>query len=128
MLWFETTPMTVATANQWCCTDAATAEKLQRQLPTQQSMNDTAELFKILGDPTRLRLLMLLQSEPLCVRDLSTLLGMHQTAVSHQLKVLRHNRLVTYRREGKMSIYSLNDGCIEALIRIGRDHVEEGCS
>ena len=117
--------MTVSTAVEWCCTDAATAERLKRHLPEEQSILRTAELFKILGDPTRLRILLLLQSGALCVRDLSTLLGMHQTAVSHQLKVLRHNRLVRYRKEGKMAIYSLDDDHVERLIQIGRDHAEE---
>ncbi len=120
--------MSVSTAIEWCCTDAATADTLQRRLPDEQSILGTAELFKVLGDPTRLRILLLLQWEALCVRDLSTLLGMHQTAVSHQLKVLRHNRLVTRRREGKMVIYSLDDDRIEALIRIGCEHTEEGRS
>ena len=120
--------MTVATATEWCCIDAVTADALRRHLPDEPRVHGTAELFKILGDPTRLRILMLLQSRELCVRDLSTLLGMHQTAVSHQPKVLRHNRLVAYRKEGKMTIYSLNDDHVETLIRVGRDHAEEGLS
>lgn len=85
-----------------------------------------ASLFRVLGDPNRIRILSALRSEPMCVKDLALVLGMERTAVSHQLTVLRHNRLVRYRKEGKMTVYALDDNHVESLFSVGFDHVREG--
>ncbi len=84
-----------------------------------------AETFKVLSDPTRLKILFALSKAELCVCDISCLLGASESAVSHQLRILRAQRLVKYRREGKMAFYSLDDSHIESLFKAGLDHVEE---
>ena len=82
-----------------------------------------AELFKILGDPTRLKIVQLLLENEMCVNHIAETMGMGQSAISHQLRVLRQARLVTYRKEGKTAYYSLNDDHVEGLVRMGMDHV-----
>lgn len=84
-----------------------------------------AEIFRVLGDPTRLKICMFLAQAELCVCDLASILGISESAVSHQLRVLRSQRLVKYRREGKMAFYSLDDDHVQALIDQGLEHVEE---
>ena len=82
-----------------------------------------AELFKILGDPTRLKIVELLLENEMCVNHIAETMGMGQSAISHQLRVLRQARLVTYRKEGKTAFYSLNDNHVEGLVRMGMEHV-----
>ena len=82
-----------------------------------------AELFKIRGDPTRLKIVELLLENEMCVNHIAETMGMGQSAISHQLRVLRQARLVTYRKEGKTAYYSLNDDHVEGLVRMGMDHV-----
>ena len=84
-------------------------EYLKNRMPSQQEMEAAAELFKGFGDPTRLKLLAALLGQEMCVCDLSDLLGISQSAVSHQLRLLRTSRLVKNRREGKSVFYSLDD-------------------
>lgn len=83
-----------------------------------------AETFKVLGDSTRVKILRALSKRELCVCDVSAVVGMGQSAVSHQLRALRNARLVKYRREGKMVWYSLDDGHIAGLLAQGIEHVE----
>ncbi|HSK10716.1 MAG TPA: metalloregulator ArsR/SmtB family transcription factor [Vicinamibacterales bacterium] len=85
-----------------------------------------AETFRVLGDPTRVRVLDALSHAELCVCDLATLLGLSQSAVSHQLRVLRGLRLVRSRRDGRMVFYALDDDHITSLFGEGLRHVEEG--
>ncbi|SDI19966.1 DNA-binding transcriptional regulator, ArsR family [Desulfosporosinus hippei DSM 8344] len=85
-----------------------------------------AELFKTLGDPTRVRIMDVLAKNEFCVCDLAELLELSQSATSHQLRVLRSNHLVKYRREGKMVYYSLDDHHVMALYREGLEHISEG--
>ncbi|MBP1759557.1 MAG: putative transcriptional regulator [Firmicutes bacterium] len=85
-----------------------------------------AELFKTLGDPTRVRIMDALAKNEFCVCDLAELLGLSQSATSHQLRVLRSNQLVKYRREGKMIYYSLDDEHVMALYHEGLEHISEG--
>ena len=89
----------------------------------QESLLKLAELFKILGDPTRLKIVELLLEIELCVNHIAETMGMGQSAISHQLRVLRQARLVTYRKEGKTAYYSLNDDHVEGLVRMGMEHV-----
>lgn len=84
-----------------------------------------AETFKILGDPTRVRIAYSLAREELCVCDLANLLGVSQSAVSHSLRVLRQMKLVRFRREGKIAYYTLDDDHIAHLIDEGFRHVDE---
>jgi DNA-binding transcriptional ArsR family regulator len=85
-----------------------------------------AEIFRALGDPTRVRILHALASSELCVCDLAAILGMSPSAVSHQLRLLRSLRLVRNRREGRMMYYALDDDHIEKLLAQGLDHVLHG--
>ena len=89
----------------------------------QESLLKLAELFKILGDPTRLKIVELLLENEMCVNHIAETMGMGQSAISHQLRVLRQARLVTYRKEGKTAYYSLNDDHVEGLVRMGMEHV-----
>jgi ArsR family transcriptional regulator, lead/cadmium/zinc/bismuth-responsive transcriptional repressor len=100
--------------------------RAKKNLPNDSSVQDMAEFFKILGDPTRIRILSALSKEELCVCDLFVLLAMDQSAVSHQLKMLRLSRLVKARREGRMMYYSLADHHIEGIFKYGREHISEG--
>ncbi|MBP7572245.1 MAG: helix-turn-helix transcriptional regulator [Acidobacteria bacterium] len=84
-----------------------------------------AETFRVLGDPTRVRILDALSHAELCVCDVAMLLGLSQSAVSHQLRILRGLRLVRSRREGRMVFYALDDHHITGLFREGLRHVEE---
>ena len=89
---------------------------------------ELADLFKILGDRTRIKLLSLLASEhELCVCDIAESLNMGQSAISHQLRVLRAARLVKFRKVGKEAIYSLDDDHVVKLMRQGLEHVSETC-
>lgn len=88
-----------------------------------ESLLKLAELFKILGDPTRLKIVEILLENEMCVNHIVETMGMGQSAISHQLRVLRQARLVTYRKEGKTAYYSLNDDHVEGLVRMGMDHV-----
>ncbi|MBI4317340.1 MAG: helix-turn-helix transcriptional regulator [Chloroflexi bacterium] len=84
-----------------------------------------AETFSVLGDPTRVRIIYALLKAEMCVCDLSALLGISQSATSHQLRVLRNLRLVKYRKDGKIVYYSLDDHHIQDLISEGLAHVQE---
>ncbi len=110
---------------EWCRINQETADELGEALPADEEMQDLAGFLKVFGDPTRLRILFFLREKPLCVHDLSHLTGMRQTAVSHQLKVLRQMRLVKYMKEGRMAVYSLNDDHIHGILDIGLLHVAE---
>ncbi|SDF53852.1 ArsR/SmtB family transcription factor [Sporolituus thermophilus] len=83
-----------------------------------------ADLFKILGDTTRVKILQILAKRELCVCDIAAVVGMGQSAVSHQLRLLRNARLVKFRKEGKMAWYSLNDEHIATLLAQGIEHVK----
>ena len=94
------------------------------ELIPEKTAQRVAETFKVLGDPTRVKILQMLSRREVCVCDISAVIGMAQSAVSHQLRALRNARLVKYRRDGKMVWYSLDDEHIEGLLRQGIEHVE----
>ena len=94
-------------------------------IPTEEELYDLAELFKVFGDSTRIRILFQLFDKELSVGELADLLNMNQSAVSHQLKVLKQAKLVKNRREGKSIIYSLDDEHVRTIIAMGIDHIEE---
>ncbi|OGF55602.1 MAG: hypothetical protein A2Z21_09185 [Candidatus Fraserbacteria bacterium RBG_16_55_9] len=97
----------------------------QKAMITDDIALDLAETFKILSDPTRVKIIFALSKAVLCVCDLSLLLGMQDSAVSHHLRLLRALKLVKYRREGRMAYYSLDDEHIDKLFRYGLEHVQE---
>lgn len=94
-------------------------------LPEENELYDLAELFKVFGDSTRIRILFVLFEAEVCVCDLATVLNMTQSAVSHQLKILKVNKLVKSRRDGKQVFYSLADDHVRTIIDQGREHIEE---
>ncbi len=100
-------------------------ELVSQQMPDEDELYDLAELFKVFGDSTRIRILFVLFEAEVCVCDLAEALHMTQSAISHQLKILKQNKLVKSRREGKSVFYSLADGHVRTIIAQGREHIEE---
>lgn len=94
-------------------------------MPEETELYDLAELFKVFGDSTRIRILFVLFEAQVCVCDLAQALGMTQSAISHQLRILKQNKLVKSRREGKSVFYSLADDHVRTIIEKGREHIEE---
>lgn len=94
-------------------------------LPDEDELYDLAELFKVFGDSTRIRILFVLVRGELCVCDIAGTLNMTQSAISHQLKLLKQSRLVNSRREGKSIYYFLADDHVRSIIAMGREHIEE---
>lgn len=100
-------------------------DKVQTDLPEDEVLYDLAELFKVFGDSTRIKILYSLFQAEMCVCDIGIILGISQSAVSHQLRVLKQARLVKYRREGKVVYYSLDDDHIKRIFNEGLDHIRE---
>ena len=98
---------------------------VDEKLPEEEELYDLAELFKVFGDSTRIRILFVLFEAEVCVCDLAKVLNMTQSAISHQLRILKQNKLVKNRREGKSIFYSLADDHVRTIINQGRDHIEE---
>lgn len=94
-------------------------------MPDETELYDLAELFKVFGDSTRIRILFVLFEAEVCVCDLAAALHMTQSAISHQLRILKQNKLVKSRREGKSVFYSLADDHVRTIIAQGREHIEE---
>lgn len=94
-------------------------------LPEETELYDLAELFKVFGDSTRIRILFVLFEAEVCVCDLAKALNMTQSAISHQLRILKQNKLVKSRREGKSIFYSLADDHVRTIINQEREHIEE---
>jgi ArsR family transcriptional regulator, lead/cadmium/zinc/bismuth-responsive transcriptional repressor len=108
--------------------DAARVAEVRAAQPDATTVERLAEIFKALGDPTRVRMLSALATAELCVCDLATLLALSESAVSHQLRFLRSLRLVRARRDGRMVFYRLDDDHIARLLAQGREHAEEGAA
>ncbi len=100
-------------------------ENVHKKMPEEEEISDLSDLFKVFGDSTRLKILFVLFEAEVCVCDLAELLSMTQSAISHQLKVLKQSKLVNSRREGKSIFYSLADGHVRSIIAQGREHIEE---
>ncbi len=104
---------------------AEVVEEVSRHMPQEELLYDLADFFKTFGDSTRLKLLWALEREEMCVCDLAVLLNMTKSAVSHQLKTLRQQKLVKFRKEGKTVYYSLLDEHVKNILEIGLEHIEE---
>ncbi|MBE6761966.1 MAG: helix-turn-helix transcriptional regulator [Ruminococcaceae bacterium] len=100
-------------------------ETVRSHLPPDETLSDLADLFKLFGDTTRIKILYLLFEKELCVCDIAVLLNMTQSAISHQLKTLKHSKLVKFRREGKVVFYSLADSHVRSIIAQGMEHLTE---
>lgn len=112
-----------------CCESLEVHEELLKivteKMPPEEELYDLAELFKVFGDSTRIRILFVLFEAEVCVCDLANTLNMTQSAISHQLKILKQSKLVNSRRDGKSIFYSLADGHVRTIIAQGIEHIEE---
>ena len=112
-----------------CCEAVEVHEELlkivREKLPAEERLLDLAELFKVFGDSTRIRILFVLFEAEVCVCDLAAALNMTQSAISHQLNILKRNKLVKCRREGKSMFYSLADDHVRTIVSQGMEHIEE---
>ncbi|MCG8568830.1 MAG: metalloregulator ArsR/SmtB family transcription factor [Spirochaetes bacterium] len=100
-------------------------EKVLKNMPEDENLYDLAELFKVFGDSTRVKILSALFISEVCVCDLANVLNMKQSAISHQLRILRQSKLVKSRREGKVVFYSLCDEHVLNIFREGLKHINE---
>lgn len=101
-------------------------ETVKKHMPEEEQLYDLADFFKVFGDSTRIKILYVLMCSEMCVCDIAQLLSMTQSAISHQLKVLKQMRLVKNKRSGKCILYSLSDGHIKTILSQGMEHVTEG--
>ncbi len=112
-----------------CCDTVEVHEALlnivNEKMPEEEVLYNLAELFKVFGDSTRIRILFVLFEAEVCVCDMAKALNMTQSAISHQLRILKQNKLVKSRREGKSIFYSLADDHVRTIIAQGLDHVQE---
>ena len=98
---------------------------VKKVMPSEENLYDLAELFKVFGDSTRIKILCALVESEMCVCDIAVLLNMTQSAISHQLRVLKQARLVKYRKEGKVVYYSLDDAHVKQIFDQGLTHINE---
>ena len=99
--------------------------KVKNKMPEDEKLYDLAELFKVFGDTTRIKILYALFEEEMCVCDIADLLNMTQSAISHQLRVLKQARLVKFRKDGKTVYYSLDDEHVSEMYEMAKKHIEE---
>ena len=100
-------------------------DKINEEMPKEETLYDLAEIFKVFGDSTRIKILYSLFKNEMCVCDLATIVGVSQSAISHQLRLLKQNKLVKYRKNGKVVYYALDDEHIKNIFNAGLAHVEE---
>ena len=105
--------------------DEKTGEEIENKMPEESELYELADLFKVFGDSTRIKILYVLFENEMCVYDIANILNMTQSAISHQLRVLKQNRLVRYRKEGKTVLYTLADEHVFTILSQGIEHVEE---
>ena len=99
--------------------------RVQEQMPQEEPIYEVSELFRVFGDSTRIKILYVLFESELCVCDIARLLNLTQSAVSHQLRILKASNLVRFRREGKTVFYSLDDDHVRSVLALGMEHVLE---
>ena len=105
------------------CLHEEAVAAVRKQMPDEDDLYDLAELYKVFGDSTRIKILYVLFAAELCVYDIAQLLGMTQSAVSHQLRILKNNKLVKFRREGKTVFYALDDDHVRSILKLGMEHL-----
>lgn len=109
----------------YLCIHKDIVKQVLNNMPQETQLYDLAELFKVFGDSTRIKILYVLFQSEMCVCDIAHLLNMGQSAISHQLRVLKQAELVKYRRDGKTMFYSLADSHVRTIIDQGFEHIEE---
>lgn len=102
-----------------------TVKNVKEKMPEDGLIYDIAELFKVFADSTRMKIIYALMEEELCVCDIANIVQTTQSAISHQLRILKQSKLVKYRKEGKVVYYSLDDEHISQIVMKGREHIEE---
>lgn len=108
-----------------CCTQhMQTAQKALKAMPQEEDIAALSSFFKVLGDPTRLRMMYIMSQGELCVQDIAASLGMTKSAISHQLSGLKENRLVKSRREGKNVFYSIDDDHVSSVLNLAMIHIQ----
>ena len=107
------------------CAHEDIIKRVEEKLPSEDTLYDLTELFRVFGDSTRIRILYALFESEMCVCDIAALLGLTQSAISHQLRALKNARLVSSRRDGKTVFYSLADDHVKTIIDQGLEHVLE---
>ena len=105
--------------------DFQKVEKIKKKLPNDELIFDMAEIFKVFGDSTRMKIISALLEDELCVGDIAIITNSTPSAISHQLRVLKQAKLVKFRKEGKIVYYSLDDEHVKEIYEKGREHVEE---
>ena len=98
---------------------------MKGQMPEEEVLYDLADFFKVFGDSTRIKILYALVSSELCVQELAELLDMNQSAISHQLRILKQAHVVKYRKDGKFTFYSLDDDHVTQIVAQGMAHLSE---
>ena len=117
--------ITEAPACEFMHVNEEVVSRVMRIMPKDEILYDLAELYRVFGDSTRIKILYALFESEMCVCDIASLLSMTTSAISHQLRVLKRARLVKYRRSGKTVFYSLSDDHVRTIIGQGMDHIEE---
>lgn len=107
------------------CVHTELISTVNADMPDEEMLYDLAELYKVFGDSTRIKILYVLFEAEMCVCDIAQLLGMTQSAISHQLRVLKQSKLVKFRREGKTVFYALADEHVRTIIGMGMEHLCE---
>ena len=110
---------------EYLSVDEEKVKRIRKAIGVNDISSRMAEIFKVLCDPTRLRIAQALEMDELCVCDIAALIGLTQPSVSHHLKTLRQTGMVKYRKVGKMALYSLKDSHVSALLAVARDHARE---
>ena len=110
---------------EYICVHEGVVERVKQAMPGEDTLFDLSELFKLFGDSTRIKILYCLFANEMCVCDIATLLQMSQSAISHQLAVLKRSKLVSARREGKTVFYALADDHVRTILNQGIEHVTE---
>lgn len=100
-------------------------EKVNGEIPSDEVLYNLADVFKVFGDPTRIKILYSLFKNEMCVCDIAAIVGVSQSAISHQLRLLKHSKLVKYRKDGKTIYYSLDDEHVKSIFNAGLIHVME---
>ena len=113
------------TPQDFLCLHEEAVAAVRKQMPDEDDLYDLAELYKVFGDSTRIKILYVLFESEMCVCDIAALLGMTQSAISHQLRALKNARLVKSRRDGKTVFYSLADEHVKTILDQGIEHVTE---
>ena len=111
--------------NTYLCVEESIIEQIHETMPPEEELKDLAEFFKVFGDVTRLKILNVLLCSQMCVQDIAGILNMSQSAISHQLRILKQMDLVKNKRVGKTILYSLADSHIATILNQGLDHIEE---